>query len=273
MSILALLNSVGFVLDTENFSILYDHWPFILSLIIFLPLLTIVIFRKNKFFLRYKNEYLLESQAIKIERQRISAELHDELGSGLSAIKLFAELATQKHSDIVEFKELNEMIKEISLKINDIIWTTSTENDQLDSVIFYMEEQLSKLFKHSAIIFKSKMPELIPFLKIRSESRRNFYLLAKEIGHNTLKHSKATKVSMELNINDETISLIIKDNGKGFDPVGKSKVGMGLSNMNSRVKRLNGQLTIENYKGTKITVSFPIADNFYQQLDETKKGG
>lgn len=271
MSSLTLTNGIYFLLSTENLSLFYDHWPFIIALIIFLPIITVISFRKNKFFQRSKNEYLLESHAIKIERQRISAELHDELGSGLSAIKLFAELATQKHSEIEEFRDLNEMIKEISLKINDIIWTTSTENDQLDSVIFFMEEQLSKLFKHSPIVFKSKMPEVIPFLKIRSESRRNFYLLAKEIGHNTLKHSNATKISMELNINDEAIILMIKDNGKGFDPLGKSKVGMGLSNMNSRVKRLNGQLTIENYKGTKITVSIPIVDNFYQHFNETKK--
>jgi len=229
-------------------------------------IVVLIFFPKNKFLRKYKSEYLAQSQAIKLERQRISEELHDELGSGLSAIKLYSELLSKNHTEIPELKEINMMIKDISIKINDIIWTTSTENDQFDSVIFYIDEQLAKLFKHSDINFKSKLPEHIPFLKIKSESRRNFYLLAKEIAHNTLKHSNASKVSLELMIAEDMITLVIKDNGKGFDPISNGNVGMGLSNIRLRVKRLNGSLTIENYKGSKVTVNMPISDNFYQEI-------
>lgn len=215
-----------------------------------------------------KNEYVQQSQAIRLERQRISSELHDELGSGLSSIKLYSELASKKRQDIHEFTELNEMIKEISGKINDIIWTTSTENDELDSVIFYIHEQLEKLFRYSDIKFESILPETIPQLKIKSESRRDFYLLAKEIAHNALKHSKADAIILEIIIFKNNITLSIKDNGKGFDPVEKKFVGMGLSNINMRVERLKGNLTIENYKGTKINVNIPITDNFYLNVEQ-----
>ena len=236
----------------------------IFSIIITL-LITLLIFSpKSKFMRKYKSEYLAQSQAIKLERQRISEELHDELGSGLSAIKLYSELTSESYPEIVELKEINGMIKDISVKINDIIWTTSTENDQLDSVIFYIEEQIAKLFKHSSIIFRSRLPDDIPFLKIKSESRRNLYLLAKEIAHNSLKHSKANKTSLEISMSDELIALIIRDNGDGFDPL-HAHNGMGLSNIRTRVKRLNGHLTIENYKGTKVIVTIPIEGNFYKE--------
>ncbi|AZI25186.1 hypothetical protein EA772_07425 [Pedobacter sp. G11] len=213
-----------------------------------------------------KNEYIEQSKAIKLERQRISSELHDELGSGLSAIKLYSELASKKRSEIHEFRELNEMIKDISTKINDIIWTTSTENDQLDSVIFFIQEQLSKLFRYSDIKFSSALPEYIPQLKTKSESRRDLYLLAKEIAHNALKHSEADIISLNISIFKENITIVIKDNGNGFDPLKVGNVGMGLKNINTRVKRLNGTLTIENYKGTKISVSIPILNNFYKEV-------
>lgn len=220
---------------------------------------------------KHKNEYLAQSQAIKLERQRISEELHDELGSGLAAIKLYSDLVTKNYPEITELKEINDMINEISQKINDIIWTTSTENDQLDNLIFYINDQLSKLFKHSNISFRSILPENTPTLKIKSESRRNFYLLAKEIGHNALKHSNATKISMEISVSDEIITLVIKDNGKGFDPLAKSDVGMGLTNIHARIKRLNGMLTIENYRGTKVLVTVPISDNFYSEVKKEKQ--
>ncbi|WP_316849705.1 sensor histidine kinase [Pedobacter agri] len=213
-----------------------------------------------------KNEYIEQSKAIRLERQRISSELHDELGSGLSAIKLYSELASKKREEIHEFRELNEMIKDISTKINDIIWTTSTENDQLDSVIFFIQEQLSKLFRYSDIKFNSKLPEDIPHLKTKSESRRDLYLLAKEIAHNALKHSKADTIFLDISIFKENITMVIKDDGEGFDPLRLRDVGMGLTNINTRVKRLNGTLTIENYKGTKISVSIPIRNNFYKEI-------
>jgi len=181
-------------------------------------------------------------------------------------VKLYSELTTKKYAEISEIAELNEMIHDISVKINDIIWTTSTENDQFDSVIFYIQEQLAKLFRHSHINFESILPEEIPFLRIKSESRRNFYLLAKEIAHNSLKHSHAEKISLEISLSDENITLIIKDDGQGFDPVAKEKAGMGLASINHRVARLNGNLTIENYKGTKVIVIVPISDNFYPEV-------
>ena len=157
------------------------------------------------------------------------------------------------------------MVKEISSKINDIIWTTSTENDRLDSVIFYIQEQIGKLLKHSDIKFTSELPEIIPELKIKSESRRDFYLLSKEIAHNALKHAHASEISLHILIINEVIVMNIRDNGKGFDPFVIKNNGMGLSNINHRIARLGGSLTIENYKGTKVIVNIPIIGNFYDE--------
>ena len=246
----------------------YRHalWISLLAVVLLLAYALRMIYINQRLKQIERNEYLEQSKAIRLERQRISSELHDELGSGLSAIKLYSELASKKRSEIPEFQELNEMIKDISTKINDIIWTTSTENDQLDSVIFFIQEQLSKLFRYSEIKFSSNLPENIPQLKTKSESRRDFYLLAKEIAHNALKHSEADTIHLEITILKDSITMTIKDNGNGFDPLRVGNVGMGLSNINMRVERLNGNLTIENYKGTKISISIPILNNFYQDL-------
>jgi len=259
---------------TELLSLQWDaFYPSSITITVFIITSVAVLyflFPKVRFLKKYKSEYIAQSEAIKLERQRISEELHDELGSGLSAVKLYAELAAKNNAEITELGELNDMINDISVKINDIIWTTSTENDQFDNVIFYIQDQLAKLFRHSAINFESILPEEIPFLRIKSESRRDIYLLAKEIAHNTLKHSQAEKVILEIIISPEVITLMIKDDGKGFDPVAKEKAGMGLSSINNRVKRLNSSLTIENYKCTKVLINIPILDNFYPEIEVPK---
>ncbi|WP_316796896.1 sensor histidine kinase [Pedobacter agri] len=228
--------------------------------------LILSLFRRRKFGASYRNEYFAQSQSIKLERQRISSELHDELGSGLSAIKLYAELSTKRRPEIEELLTLNIMIKEISVKINDIIWTTSTENDQLDVVLFYIQEQIHQMFKFTEINVESNLPEVIPVLKIKSESRRDIYLLAKEIAHNSLKHAHANTIYFSVSLTQETLSLTIRDDGEGFDPLTSKSNGMGLTNMKVRAERLKAKLTIENYKGTKIIINIPFEGNFYKNM-------
>jgi|GEM_PF-945061 len=242
---------------------LYGFWlsKWVLELLIF-GLLAVLLFylsyRNARIKLYSKTKYLEQKKFIHAERQRISAEMHDEIGAGLSAIKLFSEMAARNRQDVGELKQINTMINDIADKINEIIWSTNTESDNLESLFDFIENQSRKLFEHSDITFTANLPQTIPDGTVSSQVRRNNYLLIKEILHNALKHSRATSVHLGISINNRLILYHIKDNGTGFDP-GISKINsMGLSNVKLRIENLKGSFTIENYKGTSVLIKIPL---------------
>ncbi|RZL39897.1 MAG: hypothetical protein EOO93_31595, partial [Pedobacter sp.] len=202
--------------------------------------------------------YIEQKKYIDAERQRISSEMHDEIGAGLSAIKLFSEVASKNRKDVDEIRQINVMINEMADKINEIIWSTNAESDNLESLFDFIEGQSRKLFEHSSITFTASMPNDIPDVIITSQIRRNNYLLIKEVVHNALKHSKATTVHLGISISNGLVIYSIKDNGIGFDPNVTKINAMGLSNIKLRIERLKGSLIIENYKGTGILIKIPL---------------
>jgi signal transduction histidine kinase len=243
----------------DIFSFLFRKW--VLEIIIFLVLaiLTFYLFFKNSRIQQYsQKKYLDQKKYIEAERQRISSEMHDEIGAGLSAIKLFSELASKNRKDVDEIRQINVMVNDIADKINEIIWSTNADSDNLESLFYFIEGQSRKLFEHSNISFTANLPIHIPEIIITSQIRRNSYLMVKEIVHNALKHSKATKVHLAVNINNGLILYTIKDNGVGFDPSVSKLNAMGLANVKLRIEKLKGSLVVENYKGTVILIKIPL---------------
>ncbi|WP_165501364.1 sensor histidine kinase [Pedobacter psychrodurus] len=198
---------------------------------------------------------------IKAERDRISGEIHDDIGSGLTAIKLYAEYAARTKPDIPELKNMEGMISDITVKIREIIWSSNTDSDNLESLIYFIDEQIRKLFEHTDIIFTSELPEFIPVIELESQSRRDCYLIAKEIGHNVLKHSQASEVKLLIELEKDQLIFSIKDNGIGFDPAGQKSTGLGMENIRIRTERLKAGLIIENYRGTRIRINIPMKHN------------
>ncbi|MCX2574866.1 sensor histidine kinase [Pedobacter sandarakinus] len=210
---------------------------------------------------RYKKRFINQNKLIKAERDRISSEIHDEIGSGLTGLKLYSEISARLRPEIGELKTIDTMIREISLKIKEIIWSSNANSDYLESLIYFIEEQVRKLFEHTPIKFRAELPEIIPHLELESQSRRDCYLIAKEIAHNVVKHAQATEVLLLIEIEKEQLILSIKDNGIGFDPANVKSSGMGINNIKTRTERLKAGLIIENYKGTRMRINIPMKHN------------
>ncbi|RZK65527.1 MAG: hypothetical protein EOO85_28185, partial [Pedobacter sp.] len=127
---------------TYNFQISPPWWKrtwvrFFVAIIIFALINYIVVsyhFRQ----IAYQRAFHEEQESIRFERQRISSEIHDDIGAGLFAIHLYANRAKQRLPHIPEIGELNNMVNDIADKIRDIIWSTNTENDNLENLIYYI---------------------------------------------------------------------------------------------------------------------------------------
>ena len=205
-----------------------------------------------------KAEYEKEL-AIEKERQRISSDMHDDIGASLSAIKLYTGAIRRSGDFSNGITSIYEMITELSFKIRTVIWSLNKVYDTLESLIHFIDSASCQLFEYSDINLKITIPDEIPEIKINNEKRHDVFLVLREVLHNIIKHSHATDASMKFILQGEWLIVEVADNGIGLTNFHKSKSqGQGLINMRKRVQNLGGKIFIETTKGTAIYIKIPL---------------
>jgi anti-sigma regulatory factor (Ser/Thr protein kinase) len=248
-----------------------NNWIRIFVVIVLIGLVNYFLINYQLNEISFRRALLAEQESVRAERQRISSEIHDDIGSGLFAINLYADLAIKKRKEDVDIQKISIMVGEISEKIREIIWSTNIENDDLENLVYYTQFQITKLFEHSSIKFRSRIPDDIPDAKISSQARRDIFLIIKEMTHNAIKHSKAKNAELDILIDKRFLILTFKDDGIGIDSDKVKIDSMGLENIQLRIKRLNGTVTIQSQYGTIINVKIPMVDIKIKEFDRNLK--
>ena len=199
---------------------------------------------------------LEKQQAIETERNRISKDMHDEIGSGLTRIALMTELMNaQKQLDEKTKHDVDEIAtstRKLVETMSEIIWALNPHNDKLESLLSYLREQTQYYFEPLPIDYKIHFPDIVPDITLSNEQRRNLFLVSKEALNNALKHSAASCIEIIAIEENGKIKFSVVDNGKGFNE-GKKRIGAnGLKNMQQRMKDINGEIEwiSQNGKGT-----------------------
>jgi len=188
------------------------------------------------------------------ERNRISADMHDDLGAGMTSIRLYSELAKGRFKDSVvpELDKISSSANELIDNMNAIIWSMSSNNDSLQNMIAYIRSYSIEYLENTGIKPLVTIPENVPDLVINGTIRRNIFLVIKEALQNVVKHSNATEVVITMSKEPEGFSLVIHDNGKGIDFENLRPHSNGLKNMQKRMQDINLDFKIENKGGTFI---------------------
>jgi len=188
------------------------------------------------------------------ERNRISVDMHDELGSGVTAIRLMSEIVKSKMKDatLPEIEKISNSANELLNKMNAIIWTMTSSNDTIENLIAYIRSYAVEFFENTSIDCFFSMPASIPPREISGEKRRNIFLSVKEALNNVLKHSQSSIVRINVTINTH-LTIEIQDDGIGINMEKLRKFGNGLNNMKKRMASIDGQFNIENKEGTRTT--------------------
>ncbi|WP_143310487.1 ligand-binding sensor domain-containing protein [Chitinophaga vietnamensis] len=210
--------------------------------------------------IRHEKLKLEKEQAVDQERARISSDMHDDLGSGLSTIRLLSEIAKRKISDTNQTREIeriSETAGEMVDKMSEIIWAMNSSNDSLANLIAYMRSFAADFLEHAHITHQFYFPETIPNIKLSGGTRRNIYLAVKESLHNVVKHAKATEVIIEVKTH-KNMTIMIKDNGKGFDQEKVRLFGNGLKNIQKRMMAVGGNADITSNNGTIVFLDIPL---------------
>ncbi len=197
-------------------------------------------------------------------RTRIAADLHDDIGSGLSRIAILSEVARHQVSAEAPVGEPLAVIagasRDLVDSMSDIVWAINPNKDQLSDLVQRMRRFASDLFTARRIEFNFSAPGEEQALKIGADLRRQVFLIFKEAVNNIARHSGCTKASIEMRIENKWLTMKVLDNGPGFDPCRISE-GQGLASMRARALSLGGALQIisNQGEGTKVLLKVPLA--------------
>ncbi|MES2431085.1 MAG: tetratricopeptide repeat protein [Bacteroidota bacterium] len=193
------------------------------------------------------------------ERKRISSEMHDDMGAGLTQITLMSEHARNRPGEHQkEFQDIAVTSRKLISNMSEIVWSLNPENKTLEQLFSYLREQMNKLLEYSGIEFTINFPEISSSILLTNEQRRTFLLVTKEIVNNAVKHSNAKNILIEAVLTNNKLQFIIKDDGIGFD-ASTSHPGNGMKNIRQRINEIKGDLTIKSdQSGSIFTFSVPI---------------
>lgn len=209
----------------------------------------------------YRVRRLLELERV---RTRIATDLHDDIGSSLSQIAILSEVVRQKvgqdHAAVTEpLSQITTSSSELMDTMSDIVWAIDPHKDRLTDLTQRMRRFASDVLTSRNIDFDFNEPDAHHNLNLGADVRRQIFLVCKESINNIVRHSHCTQVYIEFRVNRDSLSLIIKDNGRGFDTAHESD-GHGLLSMEQRAKETGGtlQITSQPGEGTVITLTMPI---------------
>ncbi len=195
--------------------------------------------------------------AIEKLKGKLAADLHDNVGSGLTEISILSELASQEVNAVSSvFSNNLNMISEKSRHLidsmSDIVWIINPHRDSFYHLVLRLKDSYSDLLYSAGISFKTSNLEKLSSLKLPMEFKQNLYLIFKEGINNAIKHSNCKKISLEASLNKDFLELTLKDDGSGFDKQ-NSVIGNGMLNMKNRADSIGCELIIDSsYEGTTI---------------------
>ncbi len=225
---------------------------------VFLGLLAYFMF--NRYQLRRK---IKEQEVLLAVRSNIAKDLHDEIGSTLTSIKILSEVSEKNlHKDQLKASSFLQKITEqsavVQQGISDIVWAVKPENDKIENMVIRMREYVAQTLESKNIYTDIKIDQQVLSKTLDMNQRRDFFLVFKEAINNIAKHAGASEVMIRLEKKNSDLQMEIKDNGKGFI-ADKQTSSSGLKNMRARASLLNGSLDIQSEaaKGSSITLTIP----------------
>jgi signal transduction histidine kinase len=197
-------------------------------------------------------------------RTQIASDLHDDIGSNLGMIALLCQTMNRREgiSDDLkpDLEEMREVALETSDAMRDILWLLRTPTSKLEEFIGRLRITTNRLLSNCEVSFRS--PQELPDSTIVLSWRRNVFLSFKEALHNAARHSKATSITVSIDIDDERLNITITDNGVGFD-FDQRRDGLGVGSVTRRMNQLGGSASFNSTPGEGTSV---ILDAPFHQL-------
>ncbi|WP_164851262.1 ligand-binding sensor domain-containing protein [Larkinella soli] len=241
----------------------------------FLVLVLAVVMVGSRVYYNYRVKkrvlHLLELERVTLaENERVrkmaAQDLHDEFGNTITRISMLTEIIKSKLNGHGE--EIAPLLTKISDNSNrlyqgtkDFIWAINPEHDNFLEIAIRLKDFGDDVFDRTRITFQALgITDDLRKAVLPVGTSRHLIFLFKEAMSNTLKHSHATEARITFAMLNRRIEVQLKDNGIGIQPNGKSSMGNGLHNIQSRAEKIGGrvEITSERMEGTTITFRMDI---------------
>ncbi len=195
------------------------------------------------------------------ERERISRDLHDEIGANLTRIALLSDVAgAARRGGADEFQKIGGIARNTADCMSELIWATNPRYDTLDNLAAYLREYAAQFAESAGLECGFSFPAQIEPRTLGSNFRRQVFLILKEALANAAKHSKARHIHVALAVDRGILTLTVSDDGCGFDKPPVRTSGNGISNMEARSASIGGHLSVGpgSDSGARITLLAPL---------------
>lgn len=234
----------------------------VLTLLVILFVITII--RNHRIKVNIERDQILKDiQLLEKERSRIAADLHDELGSLISAIKINLECldTSENPENIAILEKTGNYIDTTMQKIREISNNLMPKILEQNGIIAAVTDFINMIDVKSKISIKFDH-ELIDESSIPEEYKPHLFRIIQELLNNAVKHAKATQILIQIVLKNQNIIMTIKDNGIGFDEnIDITKIKSdGLRNIIRRAELINGKVILESQLniGTNYTIEIPL---------------
>jgi signal transduction histidine kinase len=189
-------------------------------------------------------------------RTRIASDLHDDIGANLTRIALLSDAAQHDNGHDAS---IGRIARESVATMGDIVWAIKPERESLLDLTRRMRQQADDLFVPRDIELRFNAPPAEANIHLPVDLRRDVLLFFKEALTNVARHSQCTRVEIDLSLDGPCLTLVVTDNGNGFDLKAEHQ-GQGLRSLARRAANLKASLSIasEPGHGTTISLSVPL---------------
>ncbi len=205
------------------------------------------------------------------ERQRISQELHDSIGGNLAAIKL--QLNHLVISSSPKIKNLTALLDETYQQVRNLSHTLIPKKFTHHKFCEVLESYFNNIGEASNITTSFTVYPKKEIDALNEEIQIEIFKIIQELLTNTIKHAKASKIDLQLNLIENILNILFEDNGIGFNP-DDYKPGIGFINLENRIDKLSGSFVIDSKfkRGTIANIEIPVLSISNAIEDETATG-
>lgn len=205
--------------------------------------------------LRYR---IREKRELARVRERIAGDLHDEVGSNLGSIQMFADLAEGRSGPSKELKRIQRIAAETVSAVRDIVWLLRPQGDHRIATVEHLRETGSIMLEPLAWEFTAN--EAAWQCELSDDANRHLFLYFREALHNILRHSNAAKVAIRAETEGGIFRLTVADDGCGIPPE-KLERPSTLRALRQRVEALGAVFRVDSRpgEGTRLELAVPLA--------------
>lgn len=239
-----------------------EWWFFAICVMVMLATVagTVQLFERRRS--RVQIQQIERERVVATERARIAQDIHDDLGTSLTKISKLSEMIGLHEesggTNADPRRAIATTARDTIRVMDEIVWAINPRNDTLKEMADYLVYFTKDFLSPTGIACNLEVPLNLPDIPVTAETRHNLLMAVKEALNNAVRHAAPRQIRLGLELTEDCITVLVADDGRGFNLDEASGVGNGLENMQKRLSAIGGELQLQSEAGHGTTVRLQV---------------